>query len=277
MLSRILVGVSGTEASAAKLRLARDLARQHKAEVTALSIVDVERLRNVGAVPLGAGHHAEHWRAQRLEESHDAAERAINDFVGECRAKGVSVRVLSREGDPIELLINAWRYHDLCVLGVRSWFDHEVVGEPTRALLRLVAAGVRPLLAATPTSGPVKKALIAYNGSLESAKTMKQFAQLRLWPEAVLEIACVGSGKTGEAPETLLDEAAAYCRSHGYTVTTAQPGGVPREALLEHAEAIGADLIVLGSSFKKVLTMHRFGTNALHLLKTSERPLFLSH
>lgn len=277
MLSRILVGVSGTEASGAKLRLALDLAKRHKAEVTALSIVDVEHLRHVGAVPLGAGHHAERWRAQRIEEGHQAVERAIDDFVAQCRAEGVSVRVLSREGDPIDLLISAWRYHDLCVLGVRSWFDHEVVDEPTRALLKLVAAGVRPLLAATPTTGPVRKALIAYNGSLESARTMKQFAQLRLWPEAALEIACVGSGKAGEAPATLLDEAAAYCRSHGYTVTTAQPDGVPREVLLEHAEAIGADLIVLGSSFKKVLTMHRFGTNALHLLKTSERPLFLSH
>lgn len=277
MLSRILVGVSGTQTSAAKLRLALDLAKRHGSEVTALSIVDVERLCQVGAVPLGAGHHAERWRAQRIEESHAAAGRAIDAFAAQCRAEGVPVRVLTREGDPIDVLIDAWRYHDLCVLGVRSWFDHEVVAEPTRALLKLVAAGVRPLLATTPASGPIEKVLVAYNGSLESAKAMKQFAQLRLWPEAALEIVCVGHGKTGEEPAALLGEAAAYCRSHGYTVTTAALEGVARDVLLEHTRAIGADLIVLGSSFKKVLTLHRFGTNALTLLKTSEQPLFLSH
>lgn len=277
MLSRILVGVCGTQTSAAKLRLALDLAKRHKTEVTALSIVDIERLRHIGAVPLGAGHHAEHWREQRIEESHEAAERALDDFAGLCRAEGVPFRVLREEGDPIDILIAAWRYHDLCVLGVRSWFDHGIVAEPAAALLKVIAAGVRPLLAATPASRPVKKALVAYNGSLESAKSMKRFAQLGLWPDARLEIVCVGRPKSGEDPATLLGDAAAYCRGHGYTVTTAQLDGVPREVLLGHAETIDADLIVLGSSFRKVLTMQRFGTNALHLLKTSERPLFLSH
>jgi len=100
------------------------------------------RRRRRGAA--GAGHHAGHWCAQRIDESHAAAERAIEDFAALCRADGVPVRVLTREGDPIDLLIDAWRYHDLCGLGVRGWFDHEVVAEPTRALLKLVAPGYGP-------------------------------------------------------------------------------------------------------------------------------------
>lgn len=84
MLTRLLVAVSGAAMSPAKLRATLDLAKRHGAGLTALSVIDVERLRHVGAVPLGAEHHAEHWRGRRVEESRDAAERAIADLVALC-------------------------------------------------------------------------------------------------------------------------------------------------------------------------------------------------
>jgi hypothetical protein len=35
---------------------------------------------------------------------------------------------------------------------------------------------------------PIQKVLIAYSGSMASAKTMKRFVQLRLWPDVQLKI-----------------------------------------------------------------------------------------
>ena len=277
MITRILVAVSGTAVGPAKLRQTLDLARRHKAEITALSVIDVERLRHVGPVPIGASHHAEHWREQRIEEARAAAEQSIADMADLAGQEDLKVHTLRAEGDPLDVLIGAWRYQDLCVLGARSWFEHGVVAEPADALLKVVAAGVRPLLTVTEATHTVHKALISYNGSLESAKAMKQFAQMRIWPGIALHIVCVNGTKSGEAPERVLEDAAAYCRGQGFGCTTAQLDGRPSEVLLRHAHEVEADLIVLGSSFRKVLTLQRFGINARSLLESSDLPLFLSH
>jgi len=277
MIKRILVGVAGILYAEGKIAAAIDLAKHHQAAITALSIVDVDRLRKVGPVPLGAEYYAEHLRENRIERSHDEAEMALEAFANACAAADVPFHAERQEGDPIHNLASVWRYQDICLLGTRGWFGYGVVADPEDALLRLIASGVRPLFATTMRYQPVERVLIGYNGSLESAKAMKQFLQMRLWPDMEIHIACVGQPKSGETPEALLDAAAAYARAYGYRTSTAPLDGVACAALLEHAHAIDAGIIVLGSSYRKVILAQRFGSNAINLIRTSDRPLFLSH
>jgi nucleotide-binding universal stress UspA family protein len=121
--------------------------------------------------------------------------------------------------------------------------------------------------------------LVAYNGSLESAKAMKQFVQFALWPDATLEIVCVGNAKTREPTDQMLAEAAAYCRAHGFEARPVRLTSAdhPHAALRDRAEGGRADLIVLGSSFRRILLTERFGRNAIALIEKSPVPLFLSH
>ena len=97
-------------------------------------------------------------------------------------------QVLREVGEPFTLMIDQARYHDLMIFGLRSLFEFDLVPDPHNALVRLVQAGVRPLIAVSKGFYPVKKVLIAYSGSMESAKAMKRFVQMRLWPEAKLRI-----------------------------------------------------------------------------------------
>lgn len=277
MIKRLVVGVAGTPALQAKIEHTVDLALRHDAEISVLSVVDVDRLSLVGPVPIGAGKHAQDMREGRIERSHGLDENAIAKFEAACRDAKVPVQVIRQEGDPLDVLPAAWRYHDLCVLGARGWFDYDLLADPQDALLKVIAAGVRPILAVTDDFRPIRKALIAYNGSLESAKTMKQFVQMSLWPEMELHILCVGKPKTQEEPHAMLDQAGAYCRLYGYEPTLARVDGDVQLAVLDHAAAIKADVIVLGSSYRKILLFRRFGKNALGLIKMSEVPLFLSH
>jgi nucleotide-binding universal stress UspA family protein len=145
--------------------------------------------------------------------------------------------------------------------------------------LRLIAQGMRPLLALPDTVRAVKRVLIAYNGSLESAKAMKQFLQAPLWQAAETHVVCMGAPKTGEDAGLLLAGAADYARDHGCEPHVSNPpcAAAPWQALLAHAAEISADLIVLGSSYRKVLLSQRFGRNAINLIRAAELPLFLSH
>ncbi len=277
MIKRILVGVAGTPELPSKIKCAIELAQRHDAEIGVLSVVDIDRLTNVGAVPLGGGHHAWRLREKRIERSHSQGESAITQFEEACEEANVPLHVIRCAKDPLEALREYIRYYDLCVLGARGWFDYDVMPEPRDALLNLIAGGVRPILVVRNGIESVRSAVIGYNGSIESARTMKVFIRLALWLEMEIHIVCVGDPKTGERPEELLDAAAAWARTHGFDPKLVHCEGVPAKALHDYAVGVGAGVIAIGSSCRRVLLDRRFGKNVRTLLETSDLPLFLSN
>ena len=79
------------------------------------------------------------------------------------------------------------RYHDLMIFGLRSLFEHKIVGHPCDDLSGSSQAEYgrsSPLC----VSFAMCRVMIAYSGSMESAKAMKRFVQLRLWPDVRLKI-----------------------------------------------------------------------------------------
>jgi len=277
MVKRLLVGIAGTPSLPAKIDCAIDIAKRHNAEISLVSVVDVDRLSRVGPVPIGAGAYAQNMRDNRIAKSHALDDNAIEKFEEACNQAGVTVRTIRREDQPLDALAAVWRYHDLCLLGARGWFDYGVMPEPENGLLNLIAKGVRPILTVSETPRPIRRAIIAYNGSLQSAKAMKRFVQMAMWSDMKIHIACVGETETGEPAARLLEEAAAYCKMYGHDPSTEQAEGDVQETLLGMVEDIGADIIVLGSSYRKLLLRQRFGRNALGLIKRSDVPLFMSH
>ena len=254
MLKRILVGPGGTEYTVTAIKQAVALAIAHDAEVTGVSIIDEGRLTYSGPVPIG--------------------EWAVQQFTEACRAPGVRHQVLREEGEPFSVMIDQARYHDLMIFSLRSLFEFDLVPDPHDALVRLVQAGVRPLIAVSKEFSPVQKVLIAYSGSMESAKAMKRFVEMRLWPEAKLRI--VTFEHQADTAEQLVGDAADYCRAHGFEPEEAFVPESPKDHLLPYAEEWGADLIVVGNSAKNLLLRRIFGETALHVIRNSDRPLFLA-
>jgi len=274
MIRRILLGLGGTRYTPFAIARAIELAQQHEAEITGVTVVDLRRLSRVGPVPLGASESARELREFRLEVAQEDVQRAADEFATACHKAGVPHVMRKEEGDPFALMASCARYHDLMIFGLKSLFEHHVVTEPHDALIRLISSGVRPLLAVTADARPIQKVLVAYSGSMESAKTMKYFAQLRLWPKAQVRV--VTFAHMPEEAEQLIGDAVEYLQKHGF-----EPEGddVPKsspEELLPYAAQWGADLIVAGNSAKSLLRRHIFGETSLHLMTTSDRPLFLA-
>ncbi len=274
MIKRILVGLGGTPYTPFAIKRAIELARAHQAELTGVTVVDIQRLSRVGPVPLGASASAKELRDFRLEVAQDHVREAIAQFESACRDAGVSHGVRQEEGNPFTSMASEARYHDLMIFGLKSLFEHDVVSDPHDTLIRLVGAGVRPILAVSPDARPIKRILIAYSGSMESAKTIKWFAQLRPWPDATLRV--VTFDHPAKEAEQLVGDAAEYLRKHGFEPEEAYMAGSPKHALLPYAVEWGADLIVAGNSAKSLLLRRTLGETALNLITNSDRPLFLA-
>jgi nucleotide-binding universal stress UspA family protein len=274
MIKRILVGLGGTPYTPFAVARAIQLAQAHGAEITGVTVVDVRRLKRVGPVPLGASASARELRDFRLEVAQDHVEEAIAQFESACRGAGVSYCVRQEEGNPFTMMAGDARYHDLMIFGLKSLFEHDVVHDPHDVLIRLIADGVRPILAVSPDARPIDRVLIAYSGSMESAKTIKWFAQLRPWPDAKLRV--VTFELPADEAEQLAGDAADYLRKHGFEPEEAYVPGSPKHGLLPYAAEWAADLIVAGNSARNLLLRRTFGETALNLITNADRPLFLA-
>jgi len=275
MVKRILVGLAGTPYSHVAIEHAVELARAQGAELAGVTVVDVGRLSSIGAAPIGAEEAGIELREHRLQVTAEHVEEVIAAFQKACAAASVPFQVHREEGDAFKAMLSHSRYHDLTVCGLRSIFEYYFVKEESTSLLgRLVGGGVRPILAVAREARPIRRVLVAYNGSRASAKTLRHFIQLRPWPD--LPVRIVVFGAVDEDPQQLLADAAAYCRAHGVDAQTDHVDASPTSELLPYAEQWQADLIVMGNSRRSFLMRQLFGDTALHVMQNSDRPLFLS-
>lgn len=276
MIKRILVGIGSGGVAESVARHAVDIAAPRAAEVVGLSVIDERRLEWTGPRPMGVGVTAASMDLVRERRERAAADAAAGAavFAAVCRDAGVAHRVVEAAGDPFEIAADLARYHDLCVFGLRGSFEHDVVPEPRDAVERLVSLGVRPIVAVPERHRPVRRVLVAYSGSLESAKSFRQFVQSGCAAEAAVRIVHFGEDRAEAA--RLLGDAAGYFAAHGRSVETEHASGSAASDLLARASAWDADLVVAGNSAKNLLLRRVFGETALRLLRESPLPVFLS-
>jgi nucleotide-binding universal stress UspA family protein len=274
MIKRILVGLGGTPFTPVATQRAIELAQRHGAEATGISVVDINRLERVGPVPMGAGAAAKRLREHRIEETSKRIEASIKAFESACAEANVVHRVMREAGDPFDLMVARSRYNDLIIFGLRSVFDYGVVSEPESLLLRLITAGVRPIISVSQQFRQIRRVLIGYSGSMESAKAMKRFAQLRPWPDVKVKIVCFG--KEAKEAKQLLADASHYCRIHGFDTEVEYFEQSAEGFLIPYATAFKADLIVLSNSARRVMLRRVVGDVTLHTIQKADIPLFLA-
>jgi nucleotide-binding universal stress UspA family protein len=278
VVKKILIGIGGTPFTAVAIRRAVELAALHHAQVTAVTVVDEARLRQVGPVPLGGGAAASALRQHRIVVTREKIDAAIVSLEEQCAAESVPLTVFREHGDPCSLLNQHARYHDLMIFGLRSMFEYDVFGgddvDPATVLNGLAKAGVSPILAVSEKYRRIRRALVAYDGSMQAAQAMKQFARFRLWPDVAIRI--LNSNGQDKESQKLLDDARAYCLSHGVDTTAVCCSGSARDEILKEASSWDADLIVLGCSGRTPIASMLFGSTALHVLRNMDRPLFFS-
>ena len=275
MIKRILVGLGGTPFTAAATRWATELGDLHQAQLTGVTIVNTKKLENVGPVPAGAAAYAQRMRENNVQVTKEGTEQAIAVFKDHCsEQKVVCRRIKYEEGDTFEAMIDEDRFNDLTIFGLRSIFEYGFVEDPDKAILKLLRHGVRPILAVAEKYRPVKTVVIALSGSMESARSTRDYLQLNPWPGAKIRLVHFMRRKKPEP--FLLEKAADYCQAHGFEVHTDLIDGNPKTDLLAYAHEQKADLIVMGNSSQNIIKRSLLGDTVLETIHSADIPLFLS-
>ncbi|MDZ4779709.1 MAG: universal stress protein [Planctomycetia bacterium] len=275
MIKRILVGLGGTAYTPVAIQRAISLAKSQAAEVTGVTVLDARRVRHLGGAMTPTGGEADAIGNRGTAITEDRLAQSIRDFEAVCRGEQIKYRVVRESGDAFMKLIELARYHDLMIFGLRSVFEYDFLcPDPQVLLMRLVGAGVRPLIAVSQQFRQIHRVLIAYSGTMESAKAMKRFVQLGLWSSARLKI--MTFQVSDDEGYRLTSDAADYCQAQGYTVDRQSNPGEARHMLLAAAKLWQADMIVMGNSARSVLLRHVLGDTLQDVLQHTDIPLFLA-
>ena len=284
MIKRILVGLGDARCVPSEVRHAVELAQVHGAELTAITLVDAKAVAPPSEVfnsagmgrfgPYGASGWARQLAQDRWEDLRAQAESSLEQLAEICEQAGVLYRTEVIHGDPFEFIVSRSRYFDLFLCGLKPVFDDSILDETSDALVRLVANGVRPILTVPEEFRPIRRIMIAYSGSVDSAKTMKKFIQSQLFPVPALRIVTIDQPPAES--RALLADAAAYCKAHGYKPETDILAEHKAQNFLALAEDWGADLIVLGNSDRGLLSRLFFRDISLDIIRDADRALFLA-
>ncbi len=275
MIRRILLALGHEFYAETVIRRGVELAARHGAQLTGLTVLDLEYWKDGWASVVSASEVLRRTERRPWEAARQRPEKIAAMCSRACDAADVDYRTIHPESDPLDRLVAEARYHDLLIFGMQGFFDQTIIPDPEATIAWLIRNDVSPIIAVAPAYRTIRRVMIAYSGSAQSADAMKRFVQMRPWPEAATQIVSFESDTA--ASDDLLDEARDYCHAHNMDVELLPGHGSARAELLPMAKEHDADLIVLADSYHSLLLHSTLGDVTRDIVRQADRPLFLTH
>ena len=277
MIKRILVALDMESDTPVATRYAVEIGKRYQARLTGLAVVD---MGSIEASSIGGGigtmYYADKLREQLTDDAREKALALTEQFARD--SKGVEHIEMVEEGVPFKRIVEDMKFHDLLVVGDDPHFFYSHPKSRTDTLTHVVENTIGPTLVVNETYREVRRVLVAYDGSSESARAMRRFATLAPFgTDLNVTVVMVHDGDV-EATRFLLSQASSYLEAHGFSVTTsAMEDKDAQQAILTATRTSEADLIVAGVHTKRTLTGKKLGHITEHLLKDTEIPVFMDH
>jgi nucleotide-binding universal stress UspA family protein len=277
MLRSVLVGVDGSEYSAAAVELGIQWAQHSGAVLVGLGIIDAPTINKPEPVPLGGSAYKVHHDASLLTDATHKVGQFLEHCARRCAEANVACQLLQDIGLPAEqILLEAQRY-DLILLGQHTFFHFETQQQPDDTLQVVLKQSPRPVVAVPAALPEGRTVVVAYDGSLHAARALHMFQVLGLEGSQEAHVVCVDPNQ--EHADRCVERAVAFLHSHhivaqAYVRTTA---AAPAHVLLEHVHQVQASLLVMGAYGRSTLREFFGGSVTRTMLRESPVPLFLYH
>lgn len=254
---------------------ARLAARRH------MHLIGLHAVRGWIGIPGEAGAIASHEAVQQAESERGEAEQASGHFEQFAQALGVrSAQWQVGEGDAPACLALAGAAADVVVLGLGEQGRRGGTDLVERTLLQSRTPCLVVPDAAAAFDGPIDSILVAWNGSLEAMRAVHAALPLLATASHVRLL----KGRPRQYPATMpvppplhLEQ---YLSRHGvaFEVLPTQPeDDKPGASLLAQAQAMQAQLVVMGAYGHPRVSEWIMGGATHHALRNSPIPLFMAH
>ncbi|MBN1685808.1 MAG: universal stress protein [Spirochaetales bacterium] len=284
MVKQIIVGTDGSTESMAGFHQAVTLARQIKAGIKCVFIVDLRKTQ-MPFIYSGAAYEGAYERLYvppdaSLRTFYDKLAEDLQNFAAQCTEncrkhaenEGVEFESVVKSGYPGVELCNEARSGGLLVVGRRgenAEYKRSIVGSITEDLVRV---SPRPLLVCPAFRKEVNTIVFPYDGRKTAEQALQYYVNglTNIAQRFVLLVA----DEEGEE-EPMVEEELDYLERHDVPVEVERRKGMLSKEALKLAEEISADMILLGAKGKPRLQYFLVGSRALYVLQNAEVPVLI--
>lgn len=277
MLRSILVGLDGSAYSMAAVELGIQWAKKFDAMLVGLAVIDEPTIRQPGPVPIGGSAFKEMRDDALVNDARRMVEQFLGWFSVRCAEAGVACKLLEDVGVPSERIhLEAQRY-DLIMLGKQTYYHFETQQYADDTLREILKASPRPIVTAPEKPGTGSAIVVAYDGSLQAARTLQAFQSLRL--DMGQDVHVISVQTDHDEAVRHVERAIDFLRQHEIKAhphiltSTSSPANV----LVDEAHRLNAGLLVMGAYGQSSLREFIFGSITQTLLNEINCPLFLYH
>jgi len=284
MIKRILVALDPSSDTIIATEYAIDIALKNQASVTGLAVIDEGKIAAEAAGSgIGVMYYSELLKKHLDQETRDISKKLISDFEERIASTGIEHVNTTREGVPFDRIIEDMKVHDLICIGRKPNFFYSHPEPEIKTLTKIARNATIPVLIAGNEYRPIRRIMIAYDGSPAVIRAMQSLVHLQ--PFGELEY-CLLVHIRESAEETaksdadlLLNLAVGYLEDHGIQNVEANnlSKGDVGDKLILTADQKEIDLIVSGTHSDSLWHRLAFGSTLDKLLEDDIRPVLTYH
>ncbi|MFC1556342.1 hypothetical protein ACFL67_04605, partial [candidate division KSB1 bacterium] len=251
------------------------LAKRNEAEVTGIAILDKPGIeKSVGPVGPGGSHYAKELREHHEDEALEKIDNLLKTFNEKCESAGVIHKTEEEQGSPSKRLIDLSIYYDLLIMGFKANYTY---GEKdtVKTMDKVIDNSVTPVLAVPERfKAPTGKlnALIAFNGSQPSARSMHRFATM--FDPTQFSVTVLVSNENLDAAHYYLNKAESFLSGHGFKDVEKKATFSSIIDIVNKEYYTWADLFVCGVHSRSELMTFFVGSLAKNLIEKGEKAVF---
>jgi nucleotide-binding universal stress UspA family protein len=277
MFKSLLALIDGDRSNSALIESTVDLAGSMPAELLAMGVIDPDVVTPHEPVPLGAGHAKHELDTSRMEAARREVEAGLARLASRCSSAGVSFQAVESLGEPLDLILSTAPLVDLIVMNRPSDDLQAHLHLGASALRQLLHASPRPVLLIPESCAPARSALIAYDGSLQSVRTLQLFALSGLAADRTVHVVSLAADARQAA--AVASQAIQYLGRYGTVAQHYSEGfdGNAGRRILELASERQAGMVVMGAYGQRFVRELFLGSVTRTVIDESAVPVFLYH
>ncbi len=278
MYQNILLGTDGSPAADVAAEHAVGLAKRLGSRLTAIYVTDVRILEGPLLSDLSGALGAQPYSAllPQIEQiQREKAEAILNSISSRCSAQGVGCETVHATGGLVRTMLQYEAAADLVVLGQRGEHAPWSEGMLGSSVERVVRASFKPCLVTADQFRRIDSLLLAYDGSAESNKALRAGIELASALNLAVTLITVCADDKEQLSFKTLEQARQQAADRKLTVRAELKRGNPEAEILKLAEAVRADLIVMGAYGHTRIRELVLGSTTSHVLRKATVPVLL--
>jgi nucleotide-binding universal stress UspA family protein len=278
MIQNVLVCLEGSASGKRAVEMAIQIARQLRARLAGLAIVDEPEIRAGAATGIGGASYKKQRDDALVEDAERQVEKWLEDFSSLCRQEGIPARAVEERGRPAATILEEMQRHDLVLMGRDANFKFETAASDAQTRAAVLHRARKPVIVVPEGPAPgASRVMLAFDGSSASKRAVQSFAESGLASGCELYVASVEDD--GAVAWEIATRAVTMLRD---LELEAEPRNLVStlsiaEALLQERERLGARMIVMGAYTRPRLVELVWGSITQELLAKTPVPVYLHH